>query len=281
MKFILERRWSLLLVAAVVLVGPAGVRADDDDDKEKHDLDRRPIEELFKTDTVFPEEKGELEVGTAPLFQHNSSVDIFTIPLTLEYGITSNWQAEVEWNAYVQRNPKRGAIQRGRGDLELSTQYSFLNINDSPYHVAPRFALGIPTGNINKEMSEGFLEYEPGVVLARDLPIGRRTQLFTELSLGFVQRVKRPFEADDAEPAAHEFMLGTGFFTLIPHGALTMELNWNNNRWNNHGTENQLYVTPGVLWRMANSVEFGVGVPVGLNRQSDRFQIAAHFIWEF
>src|SRR5579863_9185513 len=37
-------------------------RADDDDAAGSTNRDRRPIEELFKTDTVFPQEKGELEV---------------------------------------------------------------------------------------------------------------------------------------------------------------------------------------------------------------------------
>lgn len=271
------------MMAFLISVISLRVRADDDDDDKMitKNRDRRPIEELFKTDTVFPEEQGEMEVGLAPLFQHNSSVDTFTLPLSFEYGMTSNWQVEAEWNAFVQRNPKRGPLQRGMGDLEVGTQYSFLNINDSLFHVAPRFSLEIPTGNINKDMTEGFLEYEPGVVLARDFPKLHNTELFAEGSLGIVQRVKRPLDPDDAEPAAHELMLAAGFFTLVPHGALTMEVNWNNNRWNNHGDENELYVTPGVLWRVKNNIELGVGVPVGLNRSSDRYQVAAHFIWEF
>jgi hypothetical protein len=93
--------------------------------------------------------------------------------------------------------------------------------------------------------------------------------------------VHPPEDADDAEPGAHEFNFGAGFFTLFKHGALTMEFNWNNNKWNHHGTENVLYLTPGVLWRVAREVEVGLGVPVGLNKQSDRYNIAAHVAIEF
>jgi hypothetical protein len=225
--------------------------------------------------------KGELELGIAPLFQKNLAGDTFSVPLMVEYGLNDEWQVEAEWNSYVQHMPPNGPTTRGIGDLELSTQYSFLNINDWLFHVAPRFGIEIPLGDVNKGLSEGFMEYQPGVIVAKDIPELHGTELFTELGLSFVQRVKTPAEADDVEPSAHEFNLGAGFFTLFAHGAGTMEFNWSNNRWNHHGTENVLYVTPGVLWRVAPEAEIGLGIPVGLNRQSDRYNIAAHFVVEF
>jgi hypothetical protein len=148
-------------------------------------------------------------------------------------------------------------------------------------HIAPRFSIQVPVGDVNNDLSDGFLEYEPAVILARDFPQLHHTQFFTELGAGFVQRVDSPRDADTAEPAAHELNLGTGFFVLYPHGAATFEFNWANNRWNHHGTENDVYVTPGYLWRATRNMEIGLGIPVGLNRSSDRFEVSAHVTWEF
>lgn len=170
---------------------------------------------------------------------------------------------------------------RGIGDLEVGTQYSFMNVGDSLFHIAPRFSIQVPLGDVNKDLSEGFLEYEPALILARDFPELHQTQIFTEIGASFVQRIHTPIDRDDAEPSAHELNLGSGFFVLFPHGAVTMEFNWNNNQWNHHGTENGMCLTPGYLWRVAPEVEIGLGVPVGLNNSSDRFEVIAHVVCEF
>ena len=275
------RTFAFVICLLLSLQAYANPDGDEDDEMILTNRDRRPIEELFKTDTVFPQMKGEMEFRVAPLFQRNVNGSTLSIPLSVEYGLTDNWQVEAEWNSYMQRMPKHGSTTRGIGDLELSTQYSFLNINGSLFHVAPRFGMEVPLGDVNKGLSEGFMEYQPGFIMARDFPELHRTELFMELGVSLVQRVKTPEDPDDAEPAAHQFNLGTGFFTLFAHGAATMEFNWSNNKWNHHGTENVLYVTPGVLWRVAPQVEIGLGIPVGLNRQSDRYQLTAHFVVEF
>ena len=268
---------------AVLLVSVAAFNAlaADDDDLSSTNRDNRPVEELFKTDLVYPQEKNELEAQVATIYQNRRDGDTWSIPLSLEYGLTDNWQVEAEWNSFVQHRQENGAWARGIGDLELGTQYSFMNIGGSLFHIAPRFSLELPLGDVNKDLSEGFIEYEPGVIVARDFPKWHHTQIFTELGASLVQRVKRPADADDAEAAAHELNLGSGFFTPVPFGVVSCEFNWNNNQWNHHGTENQLYVTPGVIWRIIKNVEVGVGIPIGLNRQSDRFDVSAHITCEF
>ena len=286
-KFSLSQSTSGLLVVFAVSFSPHSVRADadhDDDDAAAKSLylAKRPIEELFKTDNVYPQMKGELEVELESIYQNGrTGSDAWTIPLSLEYGLTDLWQVEAEWNALVQNFPKNHSAVRGIGDIEVGTQYSFMNVGDSLFHVAPRFSIEIPVGDVNKDFSEGFLEYEPAVIIARDFPELHHSQIFTEIGANLVQRINRPADADDAEPAAHELNFGAGFFVLFPHNALTMEFNLNDNQWNHHGTEYQMYLTPGCLWRVAPEVEIGLGIPVGLNNTSDRFQVIAHVVWEF
>ena len=276
-----RRRGLRRLVVAVCLLACASVHADDDDAPGSTNTEKRPIEELFKTDVVYPQQKGELEVELASVYQNHTGVDTWTIPVALEYGLNNRWQVEAEWDSLVQRFPRNQSAVRGVGDLELGTQYSFMNVGDSLFHIAPRFSVEVPIGDVNNDLSDGFLEYEPAVILARDFPELHRTQFFTEIGASVVQRVNTPKNTDDQEPAAHELNLGTGFFVLFPHGALTLEFNWANNRWNHHGTENDVYITPGYLWRVTRNMEIGLGIPVGLNGRSDRFEVSAHVTWEF
>jgi hypothetical protein len=270
-----------LTAVLVILFSPMPARADDDDAAGSTNRVRRPIEELFKTDVVFPEEKGEVEPELASVYQNRAGGAAWTIPLSLEYGFTDRWQAEAEWDSWVERFPRNRPIVRGVGDLELSTQYSFMNINDSLFHIAPRFSIQVPVGDVNKDLSEGFLEYEPAVILARDFPEHHHTELFAEMGASLVERVNTPKDRADAEPAAHELNLGSGFFVLFPCGAATLEFNWANDTWNHHGTENEMYLTPGCLWRVRREVEIGLGIPVGLSHGADRFDVVAHIVWEF
>jgi hypothetical protein len=274
--------WSVGLLALMIIwFLPVSARADDDDDGGSTNRVKRPIEELFKSDVVYPEENGEFEVELASVYQDHAGANTWTIPVSVEYGLTDRWQVEAEWNSLVQRYVPNHSVARGLGDLELGSQYSFLNIGGSSFHIAPRFSIGVPLGDVNKDLSEGFLEYEPAVILARDFPELHHTQFFTEIAASLVQRVNSPANAEDKEPAAHELNWGSGFFVLFPRAAATLEYNWANNQWNHHGTENEMYLTPGCLWRARRNVEIGLGLPVGLNHGSDRFEVMAHIVWEF
>jgi hypothetical protein len=270
-----------LLAILLVALSAAPAWADDDDSPGSTNRVRRPVEELFKTDVVYPEELGEFEVELASIYQNHVGGDIWTLPVSAEYGINDRWQVEGEWDSVVQRFPRHQPAVRGVGDLEVGSQYSFMNIGNSTFHIAPRFSLEIPVGDVNRDLSEGFLEYEPAVIVAKDFPELHRTQFFTELGASLVQRVNTPKDAGEGEPAAHELNWGSGFFVLFPRAAATLEFNWANNTWNHHGEENDLYLTPGFLWRPKRNVEVGLGLPVGLNNSSDRFEVVAHVVWEF
>jgi hypothetical protein len=278
--FALNRLSFGLVAALVILLSPTCARADGDD-MESTNSERRPIEELFKTDVVYPEYKGELEMEVGSVYQNHAGGDTWTIPLSVEYGFNNNWQAEAEWDSFVQRFPQGHSAVSGIGDIEVSTQYSFMNVGGSLFHIAPRFSIQAPVGDVNKGLSEGFLEYEPAVILARDFPELHRTQFFTELGAGLVQRIHTPKDSDETEPSSHELILGSGFFVLFPRWAPTFEFNVNNNTWNHHGDENQMYLTPGILWKVRREMEFGLGISAGLNKGSDRFDVSAHVVWEF
>jgi hypothetical protein len=72
------------LALQVTLLTHAAPDKDDDDQQLAKERDRRPIEELFKTDTVFPQLKGDLEVGVSTLFQKNLEGDTLSFLPSLE-----------------------------------------------------------------------------------------------------------------------------------------------------------------------------------------------------
>src|SRR5450432_1843611 len=131
-QFMIDRWMFGLLALLLTSCWPAPARADADDAAGTPPNGReRPIEELFKTDLVYPQEKGELQVELASIYQNHAGGDTWTIPLSMEYGLSDRWQVEAEWNSLVQRHPRNQPVVRGVGDLEIGTQYSFLNIGGS------------------------------------------------------------------------------------------------------------------------------------------------------
>ena len=239
------------------------------------------LEEVFQTETVYPQEAGEFQLQVSPTFREGDDRDIFQVPVSIEYGLTDHWQVEVEFESHVDRNPESGNSTQGPGDLEIGTKYSFMNIAGLDLHAAVGFEIGIPTGDIDRELSEGFYEYEPFLILAKDFPNLNHSQIFTQVSVGFVDRGKSHEDPDEDEPEAHEFNWSAGFFVPVGPLRLVSEFNGTTNEWNNEGDENEIYWTPGVVWDISDAWEFGVGAPIGLNDKSDNYRVIAQLIFEF
>lgn len=221
---------------------------------QEADADEReqPVQEVFQTALVYPQERGEVQLTYASRFSKGKGHSSLQTPLSLEYGITDRWQVEIEWNALSRRTETGEAATRGRGDLQIGTQYSFMNMRRSNFHSAVGFEVSLPTGSLEKELSEGFIEYEPYFIIARDFPKLHNMQVFSQVGVGLAQRAKRSAEEDD-EPAAHEFNLGVGAFVPFRRLVLTGEFNLSTNRWNNGGREREMYATPGLVWRLTRN----------------------------
>jgi hypothetical protein len=245
------------------------------------ELREQPIQEVFQTGLVYPQERGEVQLSYTSRFskgKHHSALETL---LNFEYGITDRWQVEIEWNAMNRRTEIGEVATRGRGDLSIGTQYSFMNMRRSNFHSAIGFEVTFPTGSVEKELSEGFIEYEPYLIVARDFPKLNNLQIFSQVGVGLVQRVRRRVGADEEEPAAHEFNFNAGMFMPFRRMVFTGEFNLSTNRWNNGGQEREMYLTPGVIWRLPHAWEIGFGVPVGLTRDSDKSGAILRVVYEF
>ncbi len=270
-----DLRW--IAVIFVIFISISLARASD----ETNQVNQLTPQALFQTDIVYTQPGGTFQIELAPVFQDGRSSDTWTVPISVTYGITSNLQAVVNWNAFVLNNPDNGPPVSGISDLSVGTQYSFMNVGGSLFHVAPLFSVDFPLGNVNNGISDGFIVYEPAVVVARDFPQLHWMQVFTEVKFNFVQRVKTPDNLSNEQPAAHAINWNAGFFVPFKTTVATMEFSWDNNQWNHHGQINGIYLTPGFTWDPSPNFEIGLGIPVGLNNKSDNFDVMVHFVVDF
>jgi hypothetical protein len=240
----------------------------------------QPVQEVFQTETVYPQERGEFQLTMGYTLRKQFGRSSAQLPVFLEYGVTDKWQIGFQWNA-LNINNAAGDVQFGTGDLSLGTKYSFMNVGNSNTHVALGFELGLPSGDRSKEMSEGQVEYEPFVVIAKDFPQFKHLQIFTQVGLGIIQRPVRVTEGEDKEPVAHELNWNTGFFIPLQQWVITTEFHWSTNRWNHGGTDNHRALTPGVIWRTPANWEIGVGAPISLTQDSPESRLIFKLTKEF
>ena len=166
-------------------------------------------------------------------------------------------------------------------DLGLSTKYAFMNIGGSDVHASLNFGVSFPIADIDKDLTDGYTVYEPSLSLAKDFT-GNNSQVFTQIGIGFVDRTREPSNPANRTTAHHEFFWHTGFF--IPyneHLIFSGEFSWVSDELTRGGHENQLYLTPGAIWDLPGHWELGIGVPIGLNKDSDDYQVIAALIYEF
>jgi hypothetical protein len=276
----MAKTFIILTMALICGTGLTSLRADDDDDEIE-----QPIQGVFQTDLVYSQDKGEVQLTLAPQWHRAGKSREWIIPLTIEYGLTGAWQVELEWEMFKHSNPGEGSTTLGVGDLAIGTQYSFLNIGGAHFHAAVALHILFPTGNIHDDLTEGFIEYEPSLILAKDFPGLNNLQLFTQIGIGLVQRIKSPDDSAEREPAAHEFFLSAGFFLPFQHPigtfAFTSEFTWTTNEWNNSGKEDQKYYTPGLVWNLDNGWEIGIGAAIGLNDDADAYRVIGMLTYEF
>jgi hypothetical protein len=267
--------WALSFALALGLATPAqGQQADDDVFQIAN--------EYFATTAVYPQERAELQLTLLPEVISFDGGSITDVGLAVEYGITDRWQIEAEWSPWVRISPDDVDARTGVGTLEIETRRAFMALAGGSFHVSVGLELGIPVGNVDEGFSDGFLEIEPSVVVARDFDLGAPAQLFAQASLGFVERVRDPTDPADAEPEAHELGLAVGAAVALGVPRLVLELSGGSNRWNNDGEERELLVTPGVVFVLPGEWEIGVGASIGLIDESeDTTRFMAILIREF
>lgn len=235
--------------------------------------DDQPIEEVFQTELVYPQEKGVFQFTSTAIFSNADKN--FSTDLTFEYGVTHAWQISLEWESFARKKTGDGVMSRGSGDLSIGTKYSFMNMRGSNFHTAVGFDVGIPAASEKNGISERQMEYEPYVIVAKDFPRFSRLQLFSQFGLNFSKSVSRP-TAEEDNRTERSVEWNSGMFVIYRQARFTTEINWSKSP-----NENSLYLTPGIVWKLPADLEVGLGVAVGLSVDADRIRTVVRLTYEF
>lgn len=122
----------------------------------------------------------------------------------------------------------------------------------------PVWRSGYLSGDEDILLGEGETTIEPYGIFAADLP-GNLGQLFVHAGI-------EPGDDED------ESFVNTGGFVVMGDVVVIAEWNW---------TEEEQFLTPGLVWQSAKEWEFGVGVPIGLNGAANDYRVIFMATWEF
>lgn len=118
--------WCIFFLAALILLPNVAVGQEPPE---------QPLQELFLTETVYPQEKRELQLTLSSLVDRSRSDLAAVMPFTIEYGLSNRWQIEASWDGYTQFHKSPFKHMR-TARFSIGTKYSFMNIAHSRVHAA-------------------------------------------------------------------------------------------------------------------------------------------------
>jgi hypothetical protein len=221
---------------------------------------RQPVQELFLTEVVYPQEKGETQLTLSMLLNRSPGAGSALIPLSIEYGVSDRWQIGAAWEGYMplHDSPLRN-LRSARASL--GTKYSVMNIKGSPVHAAVGVDVEFPDAGAFPD-DEGETGVEAGTFIALAADVGRGVTLFGSggYSLGSqaaTELFKNGERPDD--PATVSF----GALLAFHHARVALEYTNRNDGlpWRLEGSP---LVTPSLIFHPSHQWELAAGIPFPL-----------------
>lgn len=232
--------------------------------------------EYFLTKAVYPQEAREIQFTVLPSIDFEDGTASL-LPLAIEYGITDRLQLEASWDAWGRLDPDGLPSTTGSGDVEIEAQYSFMNLGGSRTHLAVGFGVTFPAGDESDGVSEGTREFEPSVVLARDVTFGgRAAQLFAQGAVGFVE----DDAGDDPKESADELLFGGGVAVAFGAARLILEAAWTSSEWDG-GDESAAQLSSGLVWDLPGTWEAGIATRFGIGGEAADVGLSFILLHEF
>ena len=237
----------------------------------------QPLQELFLTEVVYPQEKGEIQLMLGSLLDRSPSDLPALLPLAIEYGLTNRWQIEAGWDGYTQFH--RSPVTHLRtARFSVGTKYSVMNIAHSPVHAAFGVDVEFPSADVLPDgEGEHDMEIEPFAAFAADLR-GRVTVFGSAGASLAPQEV-----ADLARRGDRPDDRGTvSFGALIAFHRATLAAEYTTRSdglpWRLNGAP---LVTPSIIIHPGHEWELAVGMPIGVRETHRRPGVAVQIVKEF
>jgi len=240
---------------------------------------RRLIKNKHRGHTVYPNHKKEIHFSTAPEFDMTDCGDLFTFPFSIKYGTTDSWKVSLEWDAYEHYDPIGGAATNGFGDLTLGTKYSFMNLSQTSFHLAIGVDVEFPVGQVNKQLSDGYMEYEPYFLLAKDFAKLAHLHFYVQTGINFRDTVRHHSDRSLDSQATNSLDIYAGFYIPVGDFIFIAEYDLLNDEWNNNGTDNEMYFSPQVTWYISNRWEVSLSAAIGLTEDADTVDVIGSVVY--
>ena len=246
--------------------------------KSRGQIVPQPIQEMFQSNLVYPQEKDEIQFTLFPSFKKSQDAQKIRTLFEVEYGITDALQVIFEWDGLLYKNPRSNPAIAGVGNIEVGAQYSWMGMGDGNTHFSFGNLIEFPVGPVESGLTEGFLEIQPFIVLARDFPEFNQSQVFLEFGFDWVKQARNVPES--IAPEIDNISWNIGAFFPIKLWRATIEINGNNNKLDG-GSINDIYITPGTIYKLSKEWEIGMATPIGITKTSDDYRVIGYLMWEF
>ena len=230
----------------------------------------RSVEDLFASDVVYLQEKGEVQLELKPARTRAGGSRTTAIEADIEYGPRDWWQVETEWEARQWRRLPDGTVTAEVGDIGIGTRVGSRCVAGSPYLVSMGLDITIPS-DVIADIGEAtrHVGLAPSFIIARD--IARAAQVFSSFEVEARVDHRRSGIGD------WTYASDTGMFVRIVRGfRLTAEFSVGGGP----DRDNEVHVIPGVLWHRGDTIEVGVGLLTPVSHDTPRGMLA-HVVCEF
>lgn len=223
----------------------------------------RPVDQLFTGQTVYSEEKGNLQLSLSGAHERDGSQRFNEVTARAEYGVTDRLQFQAELPYQVADRTGSFSADKNVGNVEVGALYSIMR-GSAPISLSAAMDVQIPVGHQsaisdNRGSSETLLK--PSIIAAKDFS-GTQVHSSIQAELGGADRA-----LNYNVGAVRQF---GSWSPTVEMAAQTMD---------NRAPE--FYATPGVYYNFSNRAELGVGAPIGLNAPAEDAQIMAKFNFRF
>ena len=219
-----------------------------------------PINSFFQADGVFSQDKGQWQVSTDVDLGHSHNTRSTETGLSLEYGITDNFQVSVEHMPYARYKDKTtGERLSGHGDTAIGMMKAWHNIGGSPNSVSVAYSRILSTNNLEED--KGKDSNDVAITMAHDLKRDKSQQMTLQ--------VGREFGGNEQVTYANL----AAYRKVAAKQVVTGEVNWD---------QNETWVTPGYYWLVGKGLDVGVGVAVAAGGDAEGHKVLGrlHYEWD-
>ncbi|WP_437585823.1 hypothetical protein [Sorangium sp. So ce1000] len=233
-------------LVSLLVASTAAAPAEQEQTEAADEQMQPPVEELFLGETAFPQEALELQLTSAPRWEHDGRQVGFRIPLLLELGITDRLQLGGELPLELAR--RDSGVVAGLGSVEVEALYNLVNARGLGLALSAGLGAGLPAGA--RALGAPGYALEPFVSL--DKAIGGVVHVGISASAEVRLPAARRADAELSPGAALGVIVPLG--DVVPTVEIAAELE----------DTASLLLAPGVLWHPARGLELGAALELGL-----------------